>query len=107
MEMYSSANDSYPMGIVARFIPNVQDSRFINTLQSRTSAEWAADKYDHFFELTMTAKNYDIIGLDAEVNRISLREAIMKIQSVADPSYSLFAGVDSQPWSRVVTLIFR
>ena len=39
MEMYSSANDSYPMGIIARFIPNVQDSRFINTLQSRTSAE--------------------------------------------------------------------
>ena len=31
----------------------------------------------------------------------------MKIQSVTDPAYGLFAGVDSQPWSRVVTLIFR
>lgn len=73
LKIYSTKNESFPMGIQARLIPIVQDTRFVNTLQSRTSAKRAVNKHDHFHKLMMTVPNYDIISLDSEINGVSLR----------------------------------
>jgi hypothetical protein len=98
VEIYSSrAGGAYPLGVQARFIPNVGDTRFIKTSASLLAYTNSLKKHIKFMNSIETSACHTIIEIDhfnPQVN-MTLREAIMHIFSSKKPDCTLFVAVDT------------
>jgi hypothetical protein len=109
IQLYSSAAGGvFPNGTPARFIPDVQDTRFIRTAEAKQAYIRSLRKHIRFMQSTKTHSSYNIVGLDTQVSGLggySLREAIMRIKSSSN--VHLFVAVDWSPERDSVTFAFR
>jgi hypothetical protein len=96
--MYSSkAQGQYPLGVCARFIPDIADSRFFRPYSASLAHRNSLLKHVAFMKATSTAFCHNIIQLD-HFNRkmgMTLRQAIMHISSPTRSNMNLFEAVDT------------
>lgn len=96
--LYSSASNGHntPLGIRAKFIPNVYDNRFVKTPAIGRAAERATIKQRQFLERSMTSRVNGCLGLDRTLpdGTVTCRDALMAIRSVQFPELNLFLGVE-------------
>ena len=98
LQIYSSSmKGQYPLGTVARFVPNVEDYRFIHTTAGRLAYTNSLKKHIKFMEMTEIISTPNIIELDAIIPRyqMSLRNLIMHIFSSKNSNWNLFVSVDT------------
>lgn len=110
VEIYSSkANGSYPLGVQARFIPNVTDTRFIRTPESLLAHTNSLKKHIKFMSNTCTSQCHTIIELDHYNEEIgmTLRRAIMHIFSSSMDNCTLFLAVDTSFYGDCVNFAYR
>jgi hypothetical protein len=110
VEIYSSqAAGAYPLGVQARFIPNVGDTRFIKTPKSLLAYTNSLKKHLKFMNSTETSPCYTIIEIDHFNPRVgmTLREAIMHIFSAQKPDCTLFVAVDTNYNGAYVQFAYR
>lgn len=108
-KLYAAGNEkNFPLGKNIRFIPNTSDSRFITTQKTKDRIIKCISKQKLFFESTRTAKNYSIIGLDNYIPAIgvTMRQAIMGLQSSSQEDRNLFLVVDKQTITNTVVFAF-
>ena len=105
----SQSNGRYPLGVHARFIPNVNDLRFARPTSVSLAYTNSLKKHIEFMKHTMTFSTENIIELDAVIDRygFSLREIIMHIFSGSRPTWNLFLAVDTSFYGDVVHFAFR
>ena len=105
----SQAKGQYPLGVHARFIPNVNDLRFARPTQVSLAYTNSLKKHIEFMKHTMTFSTENIIELDAVIDRygFSLREIIMHIFSGSKPTWNLFLAVDTSFYGDCVHFAFR
>ena len=109
-EIYSSQSKGrYPLGVTARFIPNVNDLRFVRPPQVSMAYMNSLKKHIEFMKNTTTFSSENIIELDAVIDRfkMSLRQAIMHIFSASKPNWNLFVAVDTSYYGNCVNFAFR
>ena len=109
-QIYSSqARGRYPLGVTARFIPNVNDLRFIRPPQVSMAYMNSLKKHIEFMAQTTTYSSENIIELDAVIDRfgMSLRQAIMHIFSASRSNWNLFVAVDTSFYGNCVNFAFR
>ena len=109
-EIYSSQSKGrYPLGVTARFIPNVNDLRFVHPPQVSMAYMNSLKKHIEFMKNTTTFSSENIIELDAVIDRfkMSLRQAIMHIFSASKPNWNLFVAVDTSYYGNCVNFTFR
>jgi hypothetical protein len=105
----SSANGQYPLGVQARFIPNVYDARFIRSPDSLLSHTNSLKKHVKFMNSTTMTSCHTIIELDhfnADVG-MTLRQAIMSIFSSSGNNCTLFVAVDLSYYGDCVNFAYR
>lgn len=110
IEIYSShANGLFPLGVQARFIPDVTDTRFIRTGDSVLAYTNSLKKHVKFMKGTKTHQSYNIIELDHVIDNVgmTLREATMHIFSASHPNWNLFVAVDTSFFGDCVNFAFR
>jgi hypothetical protein len=108
VQIYSSrANDLYPFGVQARFIPNVHDVRFIRNAQTMLAHTNSLKKQTKFMDSTSFTPCYTIIELDHRIEEVNmtLRQAIMSI--FASDDRSLFVAVDTSFYGDCVNFAYR
>ena len=109
-KIYSRNNNgAYPLATQACFIPNTVDSRFITSVSARAMATKAQDKHEAFLAKTATGIGHSIVGLDYFLDeyQVTLREAIMAIQSAKEPDSNLFVAIDDMNYSHRVVFTYR
>jgi hypothetical protein len=107
IQLYSSAaKGRYPQGVQARFIPGIDDLRFIRNRSAVKMYEKSLRKHSAFMRNTDTYKHEDILQLDHVIGDVSLRQAIMHIRSTTN-NWNLFVSVESRPDSHLVDFAFR
>jgi hypothetical protein len=109
IKLYSSAaKGSYPLGVQARFIPNISDTRFIRTHSCSLAHTNSLKKHIHFMQSTKTHSSYNIIQLDYKIEKlgVTLRQAIMHILSTVT-KWNLFVAVDTSYSGECVNFAFR
>jgi hypothetical protein len=107
IQIYSSrANGLYPLGVQARFIPNVHDVRFIRNAQSMLAHTNSLKKQIKFMESTSFTPCYTIIELDHRIEEVdmTLRQAIMSI--FASDDRTLFVAVDTSFYGDCVNFAY-
>ena len=105
LQIYSSTmKGQYPLGVVARFVPNVEDYRFIHTTAGRLAYTNSLKKHIKFMEMTEIISTPNIIELDAIIPRYqtSLRQIIMHIFSASNSQWNLFVAVDTSYFGDVL-----
>jgi hypothetical protein len=109
IKLYSSAaKGSYPLGVQARFIPNISDTRFIRTHACSLAHTNSLKKHIQFMQSTKTHSSYNIIQLDYKIEKlgVTLRQAIMHILSTVT-KWNLFVAVDTSYSGECVNFAFR
>lgn len=110
VEIYSSkAKGLYPLGVQSRFIPNVNDTRFIRTPASLLAHTNSLKKHVKFMNNTGMQQCHTIIELDhynTDVD-MTLRQAIMHIFSPSMPNCTLFLAVDTSFYGDCVNFAYR
>lgn len=109
-EIYGSRTTTgFPLGKKMRFVPNVADSRFPCTMQTRSNVKAMLAKQKRFLKKTKTSTNWSIRGLDYMVEEIgfTLRQALMGIRSASDNDRNLFISVDEYSNSTNVAFVFH
>jgi hypothetical protein len=110
VKIYSSkSNKSYPQGVMARFVPDITDTRFVRTSAQVLAYRNSLLKHIKFMNATMTHASYNIIELDHYLPkmRMTLRQAIMHIFSSSKPKWNLFLSVDTSYYGDSVNFSFR
>ena len=105
LQIYSRSNKGqYPLGVSARFVPNVEDHCFIHTNQGRLAYTNSLKKHIKFMEQTDVISTPNIIELDAIIPRYqtSLRNLIMHIFSSKNSNWNLFVSVDTSYYGDVL-----
>ena len=105
LQIYSKSNKgNYPLGVSARFVPNVEDHRFIHTTPGRLAYTNSLKKHIKFMEQTDVISTPNIIELDAIIPRYqtSLRNLIMHIFSSKNNNWNLFVAVDTSYYGDVL-----
>jgi hypothetical protein len=109
IKLYSSAaKGSYPLGVQARFIPNISDTRFIRTHACSLAHTNSLKKHIQFMQSTKTHSSYNIIQLDYKIEKlgVTLRQAIMHILSTVT-KWNLFVAVDTSYSGECINFAFR
>jgi hypothetical protein len=109
-KIYSKTKkQGYPLGKYMRFIPNILDTRFITTTETKQKVRKAVGKQKKFLASVETAISYSIIGLDYLQPQIkmTLREIVMGMRSFQSPDKNLFINVDEQHNSHIVNFVFH
>ena len=110
IEIYSSkANGLFPLGVMARFIPDTTDTRFIRTPSAVLAHRNSLLKHIKFMQSTKVASTQNIIELDHRNPRLrmTLRQAIMHIFSPTQRNSNLFVAVDLSYYGDSVLFAFR
>ena len=110
IEIYSSkANGLFPLGTMARFIPDTTDTRFIRTPSAVLAHRNSLLKHMKFMHSTKVASSQNIIELDHRNPRLrmTLRQAIMHIFSPTQRNSNLFVAVDLSYYGDSVLFAFR
>lgn len=110
VEVYSSqAKGRFPLGVQARFIPNINDTRFIRTPSAQLAHTNSLKKHVKFMSSTGMSPSYTIIELDHfnEQLGMTLRQAIMHIFSSSKNNCALFLAVDTSFYGDCVNFAYR
>lgn len=109
IKLYSSAaKGSYPLGVQARSIPNIADTRFIRTHACSLAHTNSLKKHIQFMQSTKTHSSYNIIQLDYKIEKlgVTLRQAIMHILSTVT-KWNLFIAVDTSYSGECINFAFQ
>jgi hypothetical protein len=110
LKIYSSKGKKrFPQGVMARFIPDIADTRFVRTGAQVLAHRNSLLKHIKFMDATMTHASYNIIELDhyQPKMRMTLRQAVMHIFSSSKPKWNLFLSVDTSYSGDSVIFSFR
>jgi hypothetical protein len=110
VEIYSSrAQGQYPLGVQARFIPNVGDAWFIRTPESQLAYTNSLKKHVKFMNGTVMSPCFTIIEIDHFNQHLgmTLRQAIMHIFSSLLPECTLFVAVDTAYHGEFINFAYR
>ena len=109
IQLYSSsAKGKYPQGVQARFIPNVEDSRFLCAMAFTVAFNNSIKKHYAFMLACETHPSYNITELDYRIEEldVTLRQVIMHIRSTTQ-NWNLFVAVDKSYNGWYVDFAFR